>query len=136
MKNVVRVDRELDAPLPPEAKGLDAVVSVLFYHDTVWLGTDRDKMNRAAFDALKRGGEYVVVDHSALEGHGTADVKTFHRIDELTVIREVERAGFYHAATGDFLRNPADTRDWNDAPREAGERRGQSDRIALKNVKP
>src|ERR1700722_15423056 len=38
MKNVVRVDRELDAPLPPDAKNLDAVVIVLFYHDTIWMG--------------------------------------------------------------------------------------------------
>ena len=56
MKNVVRVDRELDAPLPPDAKNLDAVVIVLVYHDTVWMGVDRDKMNKAVFDALKRGG--------------------------------------------------------------------------------
>ncbi|HEY6782531.1 MAG TPA: SAM-dependent methyltransferase, partial [Candidatus Dormibacteraeota bacterium] len=33
MKNVVRSDRELDAPLPPDAKSLDAVVIMLFYHD-------------------------------------------------------------------------------------------------------
>jgi predicted methyltransferase len=136
MKNAVRVDRELDSPLPPDAKNLDAVVSVLFYHDTVWLGVDRDKMNRAAFDALRRGGEYVIVDHSAPEGSGTQDVKTNHRIDELFVVREVLRAGFQLAGYADFLRNPADRRDWNDSPREAGERRGTSDRFVLKFVKP
>jgi predicted methyltransferase len=136
MANVVRVDREFDAPLPPEAKNLDAVVSVLFYHDTVWMGADRDKMNKAVFDALKRGGEYVIVDHSAAPGHGTADVKTLHRISELSVIHEVERAGFHHVGTADFLRNPADDRDWSDSPREAGERRGTSDRFVLKFVKP
>jgi len=136
MKNVVRVDRELDAPLPPDAKNLDAVVDVLFYHDTVWLGANRDKMNKAVFDALKRGGEYVVVDHSAAEGHGTEDVKTLHRIDELAVIREVERAGFQLAVDADFLRNQADTRDWSASPRVAGERRGTSDRFALKFIKP
>jgi predicted methyltransferase len=136
MKNVVRVDRELDAPLPPDAKDLDAVAIVLIYHDTVWMGTDRDKMNKAVFGALKHGGEYVVVDHSALEGHGLADVKTSHRIDELAVIRDVERAGFHHVVSADFLRNPGDTRDWNDSPPEAGERRGTSDRFVLKFVKP
>lgn len=136
MKNVVRSDRELDAPLPPDAKNLDAVVIVLFYHDTIWMGADRDKMNKAVFAALKHGGQYVIVDHSALEGHGKADVKTLHRIDELSVIRDVERAGFMHAGDADFLRNPADTRDWNDSPREAGERRGTSDRFVAKFVKP
>ena len=34
------VDRELDEPLPPEAKDLDEVVMVLFYHDTVWMKVD------------------------------------------------------------------------------------------------
>jgi len=136
MKNVVRVDRELDAPLPPDAKNLDAVVIVLFYHDTIWMGADRDKMNKAVFDALKKGGQYVVVDHSALEGRGKADVKTLHRIDELSVIRDVERAGFLHASDADFLRNPGDTRDWNDSPREAADRRGTSDRFVAKFVKP
>ena len=136
MKNVARVDREFDAPLPPEAKNLDAVVCVLFYHDTVWLNVDRDKMNKAVFDALKKGGEYVIVDHSAPPGHGTADVKTLHRISELSVIHEVERAGFHHVASADFLRNPADDRDWSDSPREAGDRRGTSDRFVLKFVKP
>jgi predicted methyltransferase len=136
MKNVIRVDKELDAPLPPDAKNLDAVVMVLFYHDAVWMNVERDRMNKAVFDALKHGGQYVIVDHTAPEGSGIADVKTTHRIDELTVLREVERAGFHHVASADFLRNPADTRDWNDSPREAGERRGTSDRFVFKFIKP
>src|SRR5262245_2613331 len=41
MRTVVRADREFDDPLPPEARDLDAVLMILFYHDTVWLGTDR-----------------------------------------------------------------------------------------------
>jgi predicted methyltransferase len=133
---IVRIERDFDAPLPPDAKNLDAVVSVLFYHDTVWIGADRDKMNKAVFDALRHGGEYVVVDHSAAEGRGTADVKDLHRIDELTVLREVERAGFHQAGSADFLRNPSDDRGWNDAPMAAAERRGTSDRFVLKFVKP
>jgi predicted methyltransferase len=136
MKNVVRVDKEFDAPLPPDAKNLDAVVINLLYHDTVWMGVDRDKMNKAIFDSLRRGGQFVIVDHSAPEGSGTQDVKTTHRIDELFVLRDVERAGFHHAGSGDFLRNQADTRDWNDSPPEAGERRGTSDRFVLRFIKP
>ncbi|HEY5243110.1 MAG TPA: SAM-dependent methyltransferase [Polyangiaceae bacterium] len=136
LKNVVRVDKEFDAPLPPDAKNLDAVVINLFYHDTVWMGVDRDKMNKAIFDSLRHGGQYVIVDHSAPEGSGTEDVKTTHRIDELFVIRDVERVGFHHAGSADFLRNQADTRDWNDSPRESGERRGTSDRFVLRFIKP
>jgi predicted methyltransferase len=136
MKNVVRADLEVDAPLPPEARNLDAVVSVLVYHDTVWLGVDRDKMNKAAFNALKKGGEYVVIDHSAATGHGTEDVKTLHRIDEGVVVAEVLRAGFEQGPSSNFLRNPEDGRDWNDAPNAAAEKRGTSDRFALKFIRP
>jgi predicted methyltransferase len=136
MKNVVRVDREFEDPLPPEAKDLDAVFIVLFYHDTVWQKTDRDRMNRAVLAALKPGGVYAVIDHSGRAGTGLGEVQTLHRIDEKVVREEIERAGFKLAAEGAFLRNPADTRDWNDSPRAAAERRGTSDRFALKFVKP
>jgi predicted methyltransferase len=136
MKNVVRVDREFGDPLPPEAHDLDAVVMILFYHDTVWLGTDRARMNAAVFRALKPGGVFAIVDHSAKAGTGISDVQTLHRIDEATLRKEVEAAGFRLAATSDVLRNPSDTRDWNDSPLAAGERRGTSDRFTLVFVKP
>jgi len=136
MKRVVRVDREFDDPLPPEARGLDAVFIVLFYHDTVWLKVDRAKMNKAIFAALKPGGVFAVIDHSAKAGTGLADVQTLHRIDEQTLKGEIEQAGFELAAEGDFLRNPGDARDWNDSPTAAAERRGTSDRFVLKFVKP
>ncbi|HSP98644.1 MAG TPA: SAM-dependent methyltransferase [Candidatus Dormibacteraeota bacterium] len=136
MHNVVRVDREFDDPLPPEARNLDAVLIVLFYHDTVWQGTDRAKMNRAIYDALRPGGVYGIIDHSALPGTGTADVQTMHRIDEPVVVQEVAAAGFQFVADASFLRNPADPRDWNDSPTAAADRRGTSDRFVLKFVKP
>jgi predicted methyltransferase len=135
MRNVVRVDREFDDPFPPEARDLDAVYVVLFYHDTVWMGADRDRMNRAVWNALRPGGFYFVIDHAARAGSGTADVQTLHRIDEAAVIAEVQRAGFELHEVGDFLRNPADKHDWNASPRTAGERRGTSDRFALQFVK-
>jgi predicted methyltransferase len=136
MRNVVRVDRDFDDPLPPDARNLDAVVLVLFYHDLVWIGTDRGKMNRVIFDHLRPGGLYVIVDHSARPGSGSGDVQTLHRIEESVVRDEVTRAGFRLVRTADFLRNPADARDWNDSPRAAGERRGTSDRFVLAFVKP
>jgi predicted methyltransferase len=136
MANVVRVDRDLDDPLPTEATGLDAVTMVLFYHDAVWQKVDRARMNAAIFRALKPGGVFIVVDHSARADTGAADAETFHRIDEALVKDEVARAGFRLVAEGDFLRNPADTRDWNDSPRAAGERRGKSDRFVLRFVRP
>jgi predicted methyltransferase len=136
MKDVVRVDRDFDDPLPPEAKDLDAVFMVLVYHDTVWMKVDRAKMNRAVFRALKPGGVYAVVDHSARTGAGLADVETLHRIEESALRKEIESAGFELAKEADFLRNPEDTREWSASPRAAGERRGTSDRFVLEFVKP
>ncbi|MFL5343291.1 MAG: class I SAM-dependent methyltransferase [Hyalangium sp.] len=133
---VVRVDRELDDPLPPEVTDLDAVVSNIIYHDSVWLNVDRAKMNAAIFRALKPGGVYVVLDSSAKPGTGVNDASTLHRIDEQTVRDEVQAAGFKLAEESNVWRNPQDTRDWNSSPVAAAERRGTSDRFALKFVKP
>ena len=135
-KNVVREDRPFDDPLPTDAQNLDLVVNYIFYHDTVWIGADRDKMNKAIFAALKPGGSYVVVDSSAKAGDGVKDAQTLHRIDEETVKSEVQKAGFQLAGTADFLRNPSDARDWSSSPRVAGDRRGTEDRFVLKFTKP
>jgi predicted methyltransferase len=136
MANVRRADRELEAPFPPDATNLDAVLIVLFYHDTVGLKTDRAKMNKAVFDALKSGGVYGIVDHAARAGAGASNAQTLHRIEQKTVVDEVTKAGFKLAAEGDFLKNPADKHDWNSSPNAAGEKRGTSDRFVLKFVKP
>jgi predicted methyltransferase len=136
LKDVVRVDREVDDPFPSAAKNLDAVLLVLNYHDTVWQGANRDKMNAAVFGALKPGGVYGIIDHSARAGAGLADVQTLHRIEESDLRSEVEKAGFKLQAEADFLRNPSDPRDWSTSPRVAGEKRGTSDRFVLKFVKP
>jgi predicted methyltransferase len=136
MKRVVRVDREFDDPLPPEAKNLDAVLFILVYHDTVWLEADRERMNRSVFAALRPGGVYGIVDHSGRDGTGTTETKTLHRIEEKVVLDEVKHAGFVLDAEGTFLKNPADTRDWNASPKAAAERRGTTDRFALRFKKP
>ena len=136
MKNVVRIDREFDDPLPPEAQNLDAVFDVLFYHDTFWLNVDRAKMNSAIFRALKPGGGVVMVDHSGRPATARSDTQTLHADAESVIEDEVVRAGFRLVAEAEFLRNPGDTRDWNDSPFAAGERRGKSERFVLKFVKP
>ncbi len=134
---IVRVDREFDEPLPPELKGtLDAVLLVLLYHDTVWLKTDRAKMNANILASLKPGGLFCVVDHSARAGSGTSVAEKLHRIDEKVVRDEIEKAGFVLSSQSEMLRNPSDTRDWNASPRVAAERRGTSDRFVLRFQKP
>jgi predicted methyltransferase len=111
MRRVVHLVRELEDPAPPEVRDLDLVTFNFNYHDTVWMGVDRAKMNRAVFGALRPGGAYVIADHSGRPGTGANETRTLHRIEEAVVRREVLAAGFRLEAEGDFLRNPADPRD-------------------------
>ncbi len=135
MRNVVRVDAEMDDPLPGVPQ-LDIVFLIMFYHDSVWAGVDRPKMNTNIFKALKPGGKFIVVDHSSAPGAGTSAAQSLHRIEEPVVVSEVQAAGFQLTDSADFLRNPDDARDWNAAPSTAGGRRGTSDRFVLRFTKP
>lgn len=108
MPQVELVERPFDAPLPPDARELDVVFSILVYHDTAYMGVDRAKMNAAVFAALAPGGIYTIVDHEAAKGAGTTVAQTLHRIEKDTVIREVQAAGFELAEEGDFLRHAGD----------------------------
>ena len=104
-----------------------------------WLNLDRDQINRAVYRALKRGGVYAVIDHSAREGAGGADAKALHRVEEKTLRAEIEKAGFRLRGEASFLRHAEDTRDWNAAPEtpeESAKRRGTSDRFVLAFEKP
>ena len=131
MKNVVKLVRAFEDPVPADVHDLDLVTQYFEYHDAPARGTDRAQMNRRAFELLKPGGYYVIADHSAKPGSGVADSKALHRIDEALVRQEVEAAGFKLVATADFLRNPDDPRDA--APPRAKVR---VDEFVLKFVKP
>ncbi len=111
MRNVVRILRDYDDPVPPGARDLDLITFFFAYHDTAFMSVDRAKMNRGLFESLKPGGVLVIADHSAQAGAGISVVKSLHRIEEATLRREVEAAGFRLAAEGDFLRHPEDPRD-------------------------
>ena len=64
--------------------------------------------------ALKPGGWFGVVDHSAPAGTGIEHAldrdKGTHRIDEAYVKKLFAEAGFVLEASNDVLRNPADDR--------------------------
>ncbi len=130
--NVSLEVQELDA-LDLPASSLDAVFLVQFYHDTYWMEVDRSAMNRAVFDALKVGGVYLVIDHSAEPGSGAEHVETLHRIDEDLVLEEILAAGFSLEKASDLLRNDADSRELSVFRRAI---RGRSDRFVLKFAKP
>jgi predicted methyltransferase len=111
MKNVVHVIRNYDDPVPPDVNGLDLITFFFAYHDVTYMPVDRAEMNKKMFAALKPGGFLVIADHSARSGEGSSVAKTLHRIEESTVRREIEAAGFKLAAEADFLRHPEDPRD-------------------------
>ena len=123
--------RPIDDPVPPGTPPLDLVTLILNYHDVSYLPLDRDAMNRRIFAALKPGGRYVVVDHSALAGTGITAGKTLHRIEEAFVVAEVKRAGFVLDGESSFMRNPQDTRDG-----PSSNPNPLSDKFALRFVKP
>jgi predicted methyltransferase len=131
MKNVVMLARPFDDPLPADARDLDLVTFLFYYHDTTYMPVDRAEMNRKLFAALKPGGILVIADHSAKPGDGTSVAKTIHRIEESVLRREVEAAGFKLVGEGDFFRHPEDTRDFS-----VNRPTGPVDEFVLKFQKP
>lgn len=92
-----------------------------------------DQVNKAAFAALKPGGYYIIIDHSAAAGSGLRDVDTLHRIDAEAVKAEVLAAGFVFAGQSPLLVNKADTRTlpvFDDAIK------GKTDQFVLRFRKP
>jgi predicted methyltransferase len=129
--NFIVITRPFDDPIPDNVPKLDLITLVNNYHDITYLPVDRAKMNQRLFAALKSGGHFVVVDHSGRPGTGISEGNTLHRIDETVVLAEVRQAGFVLEVEGDFLRNPADTReDSSNQPKVP------TDRFALRFVKP
>ncbi|NQZ12395.1 MAG: class I SAM-dependent methyltransferase [Algicola sp.] len=132
-KNVVKMVGELDTA--DFGVQIDAVLMVLFYHDTVWQGVNRQMMNQHIYNAIKPGGTYLIIDHSAKPGNGTKDTGTHHRIDKQTVIDELTAVGFELTLDSDILSNPKDTRDYS-FERDVRTNRDNTDRMVLKFVKP
>ncbi len=96
------------------SKPVDVVWMRQNYHDLYdpFMGpADVPAFNKAVFKALKPGGAYVVIDHSAPDGSGLAATNTTHRIDAAVVKKDMAAAGFVFAGESDALRNPADARD-------------------------
>jgi len=77
-------------------------------HDEFMGPVDIAAFNKAVYRALKPGGVYVILDHSAAAGAPANVTETLHRIASSTVRREVEAAGFTFDAESSILANPAD----------------------------
>ncbi len=132
LENVVRLEQELEDP--GLARGeLDAVLMILFYHDTYWMETDRARMNQAIFDALAPGGLFGVIDHHAEPGSGARDVKSLHRVEAEMVKAEILAAGFALEGESDLLRHPDDDRTKSVFDDDL---RGKTDRFVYRFRKP
>ena len=127
--NVRVADGAFDKLALPQDGSLDFVLIHLNYHDVAIEA--RPALNKAVMAALKPGGIYGVVDHSAQDGSGNEAVKTLHRIDKLLVIKEVTAAGFKLAKEGAMLRKPEDKRDFN-----VNKERNKDDRFVLAFQRP
>ena len=116
------------------AEPLDVVWTTQNYHDLHnQPGADMAPINKAAFDALKPGGIYFVLDHVAQQGATFEQMRTAHRIDPAIVKREVLAAGFVLAGESDVLRNTTDT---HIEPSHDASQHDKTDQFALKFRKP
>ncbi len=131
LNNIEPIITPMESVLFPEP--LDIIIIDRFYHDVVRRPTaDVNLMNKAIYKALKHGGSYIVIDHHARAGSGTADLEALHRIDIETVRAQVMAAGFEFVAASDVLANPED-------PRTVSARRDimtHTDRFILKFIRP
>lgn len=132
--NVVAAIRGLGEIGAPNS--VDRVFTAQNYHDLRSKNLPAnvaDGVNRAVFSALKPGGYYVIVDHSAAAGSGLRDVDTLHRIDAATLKAEVVSVGFKFAGESKVLANKADNHTlmvFDPAIR------GKTDQFAYRFIKP
>lgn len=104
LDNAAAISSPIGAPDWPE--GLDLVFTAQNYHDLHLKAFAEDtaaRVNAAAYQALKPGGLYVIIDHAAAAGAGPDAPDTLHRIDVEQVKREVEAAGFVLEGSSDLL---------------------------------
>jgi predicted methyltransferase len=102
-------------------------------HDKFMGPVDTAAFNKAVYEALKPGGFYVVLDHSAAPGAAADVTETLHRIESSTVRREVQAAGFKFDSESSILANPADPRTAKVFDQTI---RGHTDQFILKFRKP
>ncbi|HEY4212030.1 MAG TPA: hypothetical protein VGM84_11155 [Steroidobacteraceae bacterium] len=127
--SVVAVTKITDFTIP---EPVDLFWTSRNYHD-VHNAKGQADLNKAVFNALKPGGIYIVLDHSAAPGSGDRDSAKLHRIDPALVKTEVTAAGFEFVGQSDVLKNPADDHTGRNAEESI---RGKTDQFILKFRKP
>ncbi|MFT5299063.1 MAG: putative methyltransferase [Colwellia sp.] len=83
----------------------DMVLNIREYHN--FNKEDKTKLNNAAFSALKSGGTYVIIDHT--RRHMIDESRELsRREDPVTVILEVQQAGFILEKSSNMFSRPDD----------------------------
>ncbi len=118
------------------AEPLDVVWTSRNYHDfhnQMFGPVDMAAYNKAVFAALKPGGTYIVLDHTAAAGTGFGATESLHRVDPEAVKKEVMAAGFRFDGESSALKSTAD--DHTGKIFDSGVR-GHTDQFVLKFKKP
>ena len=120
---------------PALANSFDVIWTSQNYHDLHNSQSPEGMLtfNKAVLAALKPGGVFVVLDHSAANGTGLTTTNTLHRIDAEAVKAEVVAAGFKFDGSSEVLRNPGDPRT---APVFDASIRGKTDQFVYRFRKP
>lgn len=111
-------------------KKADMILTFRNYHNFGAAG--RNAMNEAAFEALKRGGIYGVVDHTARHME-PASGENRRRLDPVLAIKEVQAAGFELVDFSDLHYRPDDELRYEVGRKTVA---GNTDRWTLKFRKP
>ncbi len=113
-----------------EVDDADMVLTFRNYHN--FDDTGRAAMNDAAFAALKSGGIYAVVDHTARHMEGLTDSNR-RRFDPVKAIKEIQAAGFELVDYSELHYREDDELEYEVGARSVS---GNTDRWTLKFKKP
>lgn len=131
-----------------EPESADMIVSFRSMHG--WYNREViDDVFAFAFETLKPGGVFGVVQHRAAEGADPAETSPKGYLPQEFVIERAEQAGFVLEDASEINANPRDTRDYEEGvwalppslrsesdDQSRFEEIGESDRMTLRFVKP
>jgi predicted methyltransferase len=113
---------------------VDVVWTSLNYHDIRNApNSDLKAFGAHVLKALKPGGVFIVIDHTAEAGSGARDSSTLHRSDPELVKQEMTAAGFKFDGASDVLKHPDDP---HTSRVHDPSVRGKTDQFLLKFSKP
>lgn len=113
-----------------DVEPVDLVVTFRNYHNFGY--DDRMAINQSAFDALKSGGLYGIVDHTRRHNEPSSR-ENGRRADPVLVIKEVQDSGFRFVDYSDVLRSPEDELRYEVGNPEVS---GRTDRFTMLFMKP